>query len=127
MGYISEFKAFAVKGNAFDLAVGVVIGAAFGKIINSLVDDIITPAVLSPALKAANLSDIAELIVPGTGIKYGKFLSTAISFLLIAIVLFLIVNAFNRMRKKEEKAPASPPPPTASEKLLMEIRDSLKK
>jgi large conductance mechanosensitive channel len=125
MGMIKEFKDFAMKGNVIDLAVGVVIGGAFGKIIGSLVDDIITPAVLTPALKAANLTDLSQLTLPGTAIKYGNFLSTTISFLIIALVLFMVIKGVNSMKKAE---PAPPPPgPTNEEKLLMEIRDALKK
>lgn len=125
MGFIKEFKEFAVKGNVIDLAVGVVIGGAFSSIIKSLVDDIITPAILTPALKAANLSDLAQLTVPGTAIKYGNFISQIISFIIIAFALFLIVKAFNRMKKAEP--PAVPAEPSATDKLLMEIRDELKK
>ncbi|WP_129020794.1 large conductance mechanosensitive channel protein MscL [Edaphocola flava] len=125
MGFIKEFKEFAVKGNVIDLAVGVVIGGAFSSIIKSLVDDIITPAILTPALKAANLSDLAQLTVPGTAIKYGNFISQIISFIIIAFALFLIVKAFNRMKKAEP--PAAPAEPSATDKLLMEIRDELKK
>ncbi|WP_222165032.1 large conductance mechanosensitive channel protein MscL [Edaphocola aurantiacus] len=125
MGFIKEFKEFAIKGNVIDLAVGVVIGGAFSSIIKSLVDDIITPAILTPALKAANLSDLAQLTVPGTAIKYGNFISQIISFIIIAFALFLIVKAFNRMKKAEP--PAAPAEPSATDKLLMEIRDELKK
>ena len=85
MSFIKEFKAFAVKGNVLDLAIAVVIGGAFGKIVGSLVDDIITPAILTPALKAANLTDLSQLKIPGTAIKYGNFLSTTISFIIIAL------------------------------------------
>jgi large conductance mechanosensitive channel len=127
MGMLSEFKAFAIRGNVIDLAVGVVIGAAFGKIIDSLVEDIITPAVLAPALKAANLTNLSDLTIPGTLIKYGNFLSTCISFSIVAFALFLVIKAINTSKKQEENLPAPPPEPTASEKLLMEIRDSLKK
>ncbi len=88
MGLLKEFKSFAMRGNVLDLAIGVVIGGAFGKIVSSLVDDIITPAVLSPALKAANLTNLADLTIPGTAIKYGNFLSTIISFILISNALF---------------------------------------
>ncbi|MNX68506.1 Large-conductance mechanosensitive channel [compost metagenome] len=125
MGFIKEFKEFAIKGNVIDLAVGVVIGGAFSSIIKSLVDDIITPAILTPALKAANLSDLAQLTVPGTAIKYGNFISQIISFIIIAFALFLVVKAFNKMKKEE--APAAPAEPSATDKLLMEIRDELKK
>jgi large conductance mechanosensitive channel len=127
MGFIKEFKEFAVKGNVMDMAVGVVIGGAFGKIISSLVDDIITPAILSPALKAANLSNMKDLTLPGTAIKYGSFLSEIISFIIIALALFMVIKGVNAMKKKEEAAPAAPPPPTATEALLAEIRDELKK
>lgn len=127
MGFLSEFKAFAVRGNVIDMAIGVVIGGAFGKIVGSLVDDIITPAVLTPALKAANLTNLAELVIPGTAIKYGNFLSTLISFIIVAIALFMIVKGINASKKKEEAAPAPPAEPSSTDKLLMEIRDSLKK
>lgn len=127
MGMIQEFKAFAIKGNVIDLAIGVVIGGAFNKIINSLVEDIITPAVLTPALKAANLTNLADLTIPGTAIKYGNFISTLISFAIVAFSLFMVIKAINASKKKEESAPAKPAEPSAQEKLLMEIRDSLKK
>ena len=123
MGIIKEFKDFSIKGNVVDLAIGVVIGGAFGKIISSLVDDILTPAILTPALKAANLSDLSQLVIPGTAIKYGNFLSTLLSFIIITFALFLIVKAINTSKKKEEAAPA---PLTTTEQLLVEIRDSLK-
>ncbi len=127
MGFIKEFKEFAVKGNVIDLAVGVIIGAAFGKIVSSLVEDIITPALLGPALSAAGLEDLSKLTVPGTAIKYGNFLSQVISFLIVAVVLFLIIKAVNGMKKKEVAAPAAPPAPSNQEVLLAEIRDLLKK
>jgi large conductance mechanosensitive channel len=127
MGMIKEFKAFAIKGNVVDLAIGVVIGGAFNKIISSLVEDIITPAVLTPALKAANLTNLADLTIPGTAIKYGNFISTLISFVIVAFALFMVIKAINASKKKEEAAPAKPKEPSAQEKLLMEIRDSLKK
>jgi large conductance mechanosensitive channel len=124
MGFISEFKDFAMKGNVVDLAIGVVIGGAFGKIVGSLIDDVITPLLLSPALKAANLENISQLTIFGT-VKYGNFLSTVINFIIIAFVLFLIIKGINAAKKKEEAA--APPAPTASEALLAEIRDALKK
>lgn len=126
MGFIKEFKEFAIKGNVMDLAVGVVIGGAFNAIIKSLVDDVITPAILTPALKAANLSDLAQLTIPGTAIKYGNFLSQVISFIIVAMTLFLVIKGINRLKKKEEAAPA-PAEPSSTDKLLMEIRDSLNK
>jgi large conductance mechanosensitive channel len=126
MGFTKEFKEFALRGNAIDLAVGVVIGAAFSKIVNSLVEDIITPAILTPALNAAKLKHLSELVIPGTAIKYGNFISTCISFVIVAFALFLILKAINTATRKHED---DPPPPTASttDKLLAEIRDSLKK
>lgn len=127
MGFSKEFKEFAMRGSVIDLAVGVVIGGAFNSIVKSMVDDIITPAILTPALKAAHLNNLAELTVPGTAIKYGNFISQIISFIIVAFVLFMVIKGINRMKKKEEEIPAAPPEPTTQEKLLMEIRDSLKK
>lgn len=126
MGFLKEFKEFAVKGNVMDLAVGVIIGGAFGKIVTSLVEDIITPAILTPALKAANLQNLSELVVPGTAIKYGNFLSAALSFIIVAFALFIMIKGINRLKRKEEPAPAAPAGPT-QEQLLAEIRDLLKK
>lgn len=127
MGFVKEFKEFAIKGNVVDLAVAVVIGGAFGKIVSSLVDDIITPAILTPALKAAHLTNLAELVIPGTAIKYGNFISQVISFLIVAVALFLIIKGINSFKKKEEEAPSAPPAPTKEEILLTEIRDLLAK
>ncbi|MXV52225.1 large-conductance mechanosensitive channel protein MscL [Pedobacter sp. HMF7647] len=126
MGFLKEFKEFAIKGNVLDLAVGVIIGAAFGSIVKSLVDDIITPAILTPALKAANLSDLNQLTIPGTAIKYGNFLSQIISFIIVALALFLFIKAINRMKKKEAIAPTVDPAPTKEELLLTDIRDLLR-
>jgi large conductance mechanosensitive channel len=126
MGFIKEFKDFAVKGNVLDLAIGVIIGAAFGKIVSSLVEDIITPAVLGPALKAAGLEDLSKLTIAGTAIKYGNFLSQVISFIIVALVLFLIIKGVNNLKKKEAAVPAAAPVPTKEEVLLTEIRDLLK-
>lgn len=125
MGFVKEFKEFAMKGNVVDLAVAVVIGAAFGKIVTSLVDDIITPAILTPALKAANLTDLSQLVVPGTAIKYGNFLSQVIAFIIVALALFLLIKGINSMKKKEVAAPPAPAAPTKEEVLLGEIRDLL--
>ncbi len=125
MGFVKEFKDFAVKGNAIDLAVGVIIGAAFNKIVSSLVDDVITPLLLKPALDAMHLSNLSELTIFGT-VKYGVFISAILNFIIVAFILFLMVRTINRMRKKDAEAPAEPPAPTASEQLLMEIRDTLK-
>ena len=123
MGMLKEFRDFAVKGNVVDLAVAVVIGAAFGAIISSLVDDVITPLILTPALEKLNASDIDKLTW-GT-VKYGKFLAAVIKFIVVAFILFLIVKGINRMKKKEAvAAPAAPPEDIT---LLREIRDLLKK
>jgi large conductance mechanosensitive channel len=123
MGFITEFKTFAVKGNVIDLAVGVIIGGAFGKIISSFIEDIITPLLLSPALKAAGVQKI-ENWAPG-GIYWGKFLSAVLSFLVIAFVIFMMVKAINKLKTKEEVPP--PAGPSSTDLLLMEIRDALKK
>lgn len=125
MGMISEFKEFIAKGNVMDLAVGVIIGTAFGAIVNSFVTDVITPALLNPALKAAQVENLAELKTEG-GILYGKFLAAVISFLVIAFVIFLMVKGMNSLKKKEEASPAAPAGPT-QEELLTQIRDLLKK
>ena len=127
MGLFSEFKSFAMQGNVVDLAVGVVIGAAFNKIVTSLVDDIITPLILTPALKAANLNNLAELVMPGTAIKYGSFISSIISFIIVAFALFMVIKGINKMNRKKEAAPEAPAEPSSTDKLLIEIRDSLKK
>lgn len=126
MGLMKEFKDFALKGNVLDLAIGVIIGAAFNAIIKSLVEDIITPLLLTPALKAANLENLSQLVIPGTAVKYGNFISNVISFIIVAFVLFMIIKGVNASRKKEVEAPTEPPAPTNEEKLLMEIRDALK-
>jgi large conductance mechanosensitive channel len=122
MGMLKEFKDFTLRGNVIDLAVAVIIGAAFGAIVSSLVDNIITPLLLTPALKAANLQDIDKLA--WGAIKYGSFLSAVIKFIIFAFILFLIVKAFKSM---EKKAVPSATEPSATEKLLTEIRDELKK
>lgn len=122
MGMLKEFKEFAVKGNMIDLAVAVIIGGAFGTIISSLVDDVITPLLLTPALEKLNASDIDQLT--WGAVKYGKFLSAVIKFVVIAFILFLVVKAMNTMKKKEAAAPAATPEDIT---LLREIRDALKK
>jgi large conductance mechanosensitive channel len=123
---LQEFKAFAMRGNVTDLAVGVVIGAAFNKIVGSFIDDVITPLVLKPALDAANLSHLSELTAFGT-VKYGVFLAAILNFIIVAFVLFLIIKGVNHAQKKEEAKPATPAPPPADIQLLTEIRDLLKK
>ena len=123
MGMMKEFKDFALKGNVVDLAIGVIIGAAFSSIVSSLVDDVITPLLLKPALEAANLQDLDKLKIFGT-VKIGVFLSAVLKFLIVAFILFLIVKAINRFKKKEEAAAPVTPEEIV---LLREIRDSLRK
>jgi large conductance mechanosensitive channel len=122
MGMLKEFKDFALKGNVVDLAVAVIIGGAFGAIVSSLVDDVITPLLLKPALKAANAQDLDKLAW-GT-VKYGKFLAAVIKFIIVAFILFLIIRSMNKFKKKEVAAPAATPEDIV---LLREIRDALKK
>jgi large conductance mechanosensitive channel len=127
MGFIKEFKEFALKGNVVDLAIAVVIGGAFGAIITSMVDDIITPLLLTPALEAAQVKDLDKLT--WGAVKYGNFLAAVLKFIIIALVLFLIIKGINRMNRKKDEPAAAPKAPeyTLQEKLLMEIRDSLRK
>ena len=132
MSMMKEFKAFAMKGNVVDMAVGIVIGAAFGKIITSLVQDVIMPPIgvllggvdfykLGFVVKEA--TDAAEAVI----IKYGAFLNTILEFVIIAFAIFMVVKGMNNMKKKEEEKPAAPPAPSKEETLLSEIRDLLKK
>ena len=123
---LQEFKKFAMRGNVVDLAIGVIIGGAFGKIVSSLIDDVITPLILKPALEAAQLTQLSELTIFGT-VRYGNFLSGVLNFIIVAFVLFLIVKAINAAQKKEAEKPVAPPPPPADIQLLTEIRDLLKK
>lgn len=122
MSFFSEFKAFAMKGNVIDLAVGIVIGAAFGKIVNALVDAIIMPVV---GIIIGGFDFKSLMVKVGTAeIKYGMFIQSVVEFVIVAFALFLVIKAINRMKKEE--APAAAAEPTTSEKLLMEIRDELK-
>lgn len=125
MGMLSEFKAFAMKGNVIDLAIGVIIGGAFGKIVSSFIEDVITPLLLKPALEAAHLSKIEDLTIFGS-VKYGMFLSSVINFVIVAFVLFLVIKGINAAKKKEAAAAPAPTGPT-QEELLTQIRDLLKK
>jgi large conductance mechanosensitive channel len=126
MGFVKEFKEFALKGNVIDLAIGVIIGVAFGAIVSSLVEDVITPLILQPALKAAQVENLDQLA--WGGVRYGKFLAAVIKFLVIALVLFALIQAINRLKRtKESKAVTPTPELTLSEKLLTEIRDNLRK
>lgn len=125
MGFMKEFKQFAMRGNVIDLAIGVIIGGAFGKIVGSLIDHVITPLLLKPALDAAQLSKLEDLTIMGS-VKYGMFLSSVINFIIVAFVLFLIIQGMNAAKKKEESAPAVPSAPPRTEQLLEEIRDLLR-
>ena len=124
MGFLKEFKEFAVKGNVVDLAIGVIIGGAFGAIVSSLVADVITPLLLTPAFKSTGAENLQDLV--WNGVAYGKFLAAVINFLCVAFVLFMLVKGINKFKKKEEPAPEAPAGPT-QEELLAEIRDLLKK
>jgi large conductance mechanosensitive channel len=137
MGMVSEFKEFAMRGNVVDLAVGVVIGAAFGKIVASLVNDIIMPSIgfvvggvnfsdLAIELKAATV-DAAGTAVPAVMVKYGAFIQTIVDFLIIAFAIFVAVKVINSLKRKQDEAPAAPAEPSEEVKLLTEIRDALKR
>ena len=131
MGIVSEFKEFAVKGNVVDMAVGVIIGGAFGKIVSSFVADVVMPplGIVTGGVNFAKLQWVlkaAEGDKPAIALKYGMFLQNVFDFLIVAIAVFFMVRVINRVRRKEEAAPAAPPEPTAQEKLLTEIRDLLK-
>jgi large conductance mechanosensitive channel len=125
MGLGKEFKEFAVKGNVMDLAVGVIIGAAFGKIIASLVDNILMP-IIGVMLQGINFQTLAVKIGEAE-IKYGMFIGAVIDFIIIAFVLFLIIKGMNNLKKREAAAPTVTPVPSKEEELLTEIRDLLKK
>jgi large conductance mechanosensitive channel len=133
MSFTSEFKEFIARGNVVDLAVGVIIGGAFGKIVSSLVDQVIMPpiglatggidfaqmkVVLKPANAAAKQAEVA--------IQYGAFINTIIQFLIVALVIFVVVKGINSLRRKEAEAPSAPPAPTRAEALLEDIRDAIR-
>jgi large conductance mechanosensitive channel len=125
MSVIKEFREFALKGNVVDLAIAVIIGAAFSAIISSFVEDVITPLLLTPALRAANVENLEQL--SWGAVKYGKFLAAIIKFIMVSMVLFALIKALNKMkRKKEDMVTPSVPELSLSEKLLTEIRDHLK-
>ena len=132
MGVISEFKAFAVKGNVVDMAVGIIIGGAFGKIVSSLVNDVLMPPLgmlmggVDFSNKVVTLKDAFEN-APAVQLKYGVFINNIIDFAIVAFAVFLLVKAINQLKKKEAAAPSTPPAPSAQEVLLGEIRDILKK
>lgn len=141
MSFLKEFKEFAMKGNVMDLAVGVIIGGAFGKIVTALVDNILMPVIgiftggvnftdkfiLLNNSKGSDFPSLAKAKEAGAPVlAYGAFLQSVIDFIIIAFCIFLLIKFMNRLIRKREEAPAGPPEPTAQEKLLMEIRDLLK-
>ncbi|ANI17575.1 large-conductance mechanosensitive channel [Pseudomonas citronellolis] len=131
MSLLSEFKAFAVKGNVVDMAVGIIIGAAFGKIVSSFVGDVIMPPI-GLLIGGVDFSDLAITLkaaqgdVPAVVLAYGKFIQTCLDFLIVAFAIFLGIKAINRLKREEAAAPEAPPAPTPQEVLLTEIRDLLK-
>ena len=132
MKIIDEFKSFAVKGNVIDLAVGIIIGTAFGKIVSSFVNDVIMPpiGILIGGVKFSSLKIVLKEAVgetPAIAINYGNFLQVTFDFLIIALSIFMVIKAMNAAKKKEEAKPAAPAAPTKEEVLLTEIRDLLKK
>jgi large conductance mechanosensitive channel len=143
MSMAKEFKEFISRGNVVDLAVGVIIGGAFGSIVTSLVKDVIMPPigyvmsgvdfsklklVISPDSKTPDPATAGKLIDhPEVAIAYGNFINTLINFLIVAFVIFMVIKAINSLKRKEAEAPAAPPAPTTDQQLLMEIRDLLAK
>ena len=136
MGFIQEFKTFAMKGNVVDMAVGIVIGAAFGKIVTSFVNDLLMPP-LGVAMGGIDFADKKVVLrdaridpagveIPATTINYGTFINVIIDFIIVALAIFIVIKAMNTLKKKEEAAPAAPPAPSKEVTLLTEIRDLLK-
>jgi len=129
---MSEFKSFAMRGNVIDMAVGIVIGGAFGKIVSSFVSDVLMPPI-GMLMGGVDFSDLAVTLQEASGdvaavtLNYGSFIQTVVDFLIIAFAIFMVVKAMNNMKKKEEEAPKEPPKPSAEEVLLTEIRDALKR
>ena len=132
MGMLSEFKDFAIKGNVVDMAVGIIVGAAFGKIVSSFVKDIIMPPI-GVMMGGVDFADLAVTIqeaageVPAVAIKYGAFIQTIVDFVIVALAIFMAVKVMNSIKKAEEEAPKEDPAPSNEEVLLTEIRDLLKK
>ena len=131
MSLINEFKAFAVRGNVVDMAVGIVIGAAFGKIVSSFVDGVIMPP-LGLLIGGGDFSDLAIVLkdavgeAPAVVLRYGAFIQTVVDFVIIAFAIFMAIKAINHLKRKEAEAPSAPPAPSKEELLLTEIRDLLK-
>lgn len=131
MSIVSEFKAFAVKGNVLDMAVGIIIGAAFGKIVSSFVGDVIMPPI-GLLIGGVDFTDLAITLkaaegdLPAVILSYGKFIQTLLDFLIVAFAIFMAVKVINRLKREEAVAPTLPPAPSPEETLLTEIRDLLK-
>lgn len=132
MGMMKEFREFAVKGNVMDMAVGIIIGVAFGKIVSSFVADVVMPP-LGLLIGGVDFSNLvitlkaAQEDVEAVTLNYGAFIQTLFDFIIVAFAIFIVVKMINRLKRKEEVAPTAPPPPSNEEKLLAEIRDLLKK
>ena len=131
MSILSEFKAFAVKGNVVDMAVGIIIGVAFGKIVSSFVGDVVMPPI-GLLIGGVDFSDLAITLkaaegdIPAVVLSYGKFIQTVLDFVIVAFAIFMGVKVINRLKREEAAAPAEPPAPTKDQELLTEIRDLLK-
>ena len=131
MSMTSEFKDFAMRGNVVDMAVGIIIGGAFGKIVSSFVSEVLMPPI-GMLMGGVNFGDLAFTLKEASGdvaavvVGYGAFIQTVVDFVIIAFAIFMAIRAMNSMKKKEEEAPAAPPKPSAEVELLTEIRDSLK-
>lgn len=131
MSFVKEFREFAVKGNVVDMAVGIIIGAAFGKIVSSFVEDVIMPP-LGVIIGGVDFSDLVIVLreaigeTPAVVLRYGQFIQSVIDFIIIAFAIFLAIKFINRLRRQEEAKPEAPPAPTKEETLLTEIRDLLK-
>ncbi len=131
MGMMKEFKAFAMRGNVMDMAVGIIIGAAFGKIVSSFVADVIMPP-LGMLLGKVNFTDLAITLkqasgdLPAVTLNYGTFIQTVVDFVIIAFAIFMVIKAMNSLKRKQIETPAEAPPPPREEVLLTEIRDLLK-
>ena len=131
MSMMSEFKSFAMRGNVMDMAVGIVIGGAFGKIVSSFVNDVLMPPI-GMMMGGVDFNDLAVVLKEASGdvaavtLNYGSFIQTVVDFLIIAFAIFMVIRAMNKMKKKEEEKPAEPAKPSAEVQLLTEIRDALK-
>ncbi len=132
MGMMTEFREFAMRGNVVDMAVGIVIGGAFGKIVTSFVNDVLMPPI-GLAVGGVDFSELSVVLKEAAGeaeavtLNYGAFIQTVVDFIIIAFAIFMVIRAMNSMKRKEEEAPAEPPKPSKEEVLLTEIRDELRK